>query len=213
MKRPWTQDELSTLRREYPHQPTASIAASLGRSSSSVYNAAFNLGLMKTAEYLASDHSGRVTKLTAGGNRHRFLKGHATWNKGMRGLDIGGKETRFPAGNMPHNHRPVGSERTDRDGILWRKVSDTRNKKADWRAVHVTRWEEVNGPLPADKIVVFADGNRSNFDPSNLLALTRPELMKRNTVHRYPKEIARLIQLRGALNRQINKRGRDAKQD
>jgi hypothetical protein len=38
--------------------------------------------------------------------------------------------------------------------------------------------------------------------------------MARNTLHRYPKPIAQAIQLRGALNRQINKRVRaHAEQD
>lgn len=212
MKQRWTRKELSILRREYPHQPTEVIAAKLGRSPSSVYNAVFIHGLKKTAEYLASDHSGRITKLTEGGKRHRFPKGLTPWNKGVKGLPLGGA-TKFKAGAMPQTWRPIGSERTDRDGILWRKVSDTRDKKADWKAVHVMEWEAVNGPLPAGKVVIFNDGNRGNFAHHNLIAVTRPELMARNTVHRYPKEIARLVQLRGAINRQINKRERDAKQD
>lgn len=38
--------------------------------------------------------------------------------------------------------------------------------------------------------------------------------MRRNSYHtRYPKEIGLVIQLKGALQRQINKRERDAKQD
>lgn len=212
MKRTWTPYEIRVLRREYPHRPTKEIAAKIGRSLSSVYNAVFIHGLKKTPEYLAGDHSGRISKLTDAGKVHRFSKGHATWNKGMRGLQIGGEKTRFAKGRLPHNHRPIGSEREDRDGILWRKVSDTR-RKSDWKAVHVIEWERANGPLPIGKVVIFADGNRRNFDPRNLLAVTRPELMRRNTVHRYPKEIARLVQLRGALNRQIRKRERDAKQN
>lgn len=72
-------------------------------------------------------------------------------------------------------------------------------------------WEAEHGPLPAGKFVVFADRNQKNFDPSNLVAVTRSENMRRNTYHRYPKEVARLIQLRGALNRQIHKRERHAK--
>ena len=34
------------------------------------------------------------------------------------------------------------------------------------------------------------------------------ENMRRNSCHQYGKEIARLIQLRGAVSRQINKRGK-----
>jgi hypothetical protein len=208
----WTPEQLAELRRIYPDRTAEDCARALGRSVSSIRNAAFLNGLNKSSQFLNSERSGRISDLTRFGRAYRFPKGHATWNRGMKGLDIGGKQTRFKAGDMPHNHRTVGSERVDRDGILWRKATDTR-RKSDWKAVHVIEWEKVNGALPSGKVVIFADGNRRNFDPSNLLAVTRGELMQRNTVHRYPKEIARLVQLRGVLNRQIRKRERDAKQD
>lgn len=207
----WTRRELTTLRRMYSDTPTNRIARRLRRSLSSTYQRARIEGLSKSAEYLASDVSGRLNKFSAAGRVYRFRKGHKTWNKGLS-VDIGGKETRFSKGHRPQTWRPVGSERIDRDGILWRKVSDTR-KRTDWKAVHVMAWEALNGPLPRGKFVVFADRNQRNFAPSNLLAVTRAENMQRNTCHRYPKEIARLIQLRGALNRQINKRERHAEQD
>lgn len=207
----WTVSELAFLRSHYPNKTADEIARLLGRSVSSVRNAAHLNGLRKSEEFLISEASGRM--FADAGRAYRFQKGHTTWNRGMKGLDIGGKKTRFATGHMPQTHRPVGSERTDRDGILWRKVSDTRRKMVDWRAVHVIEWERANGPLPSGKIVIFQDGNRCNFDPANLLAVTRAELMKRNTVHRYPKEVARLVQLRGALNRQIRKRERDAEQN
>jgi hypothetical protein len=161
---------------------------------------------------MSSESSGRLKGER--GSAYRFQFGHKTWNAGMKGLQIGGEQTRFTAGHRPQTWRPIGSERTDKDGILWRKVSDTRNRSADWKPVHVLIWESVNGPLPSGKFVVFADYNRSNFDPSNLLAVTRAENMHRNGLYsRYPKPIARLIQLRGALNRQIKKRERHAQQD
>lgn len=135
-----------------------------------------------------------------------FKKGHATWNKGMTGLQIGGIETRFKPGNKPHGWKPIGSERIDKDGILMRKYSDTGIKRDDWKPVHVHIWEEINGKVPKGSAVIFDDGNKRNFEIENLKCLTRAELMQRNSVHRFPKEIQRLCQLRGALNRQINKR-------
>lgn len=200
------------LRREYPHKPTTRVARKLRRSLSATYQRARIEGLSKSSAYLASVDSGRLRAMDARGRAYRFQKGHKTWNKGLS-VDIGGKETRFQTGHRPQTWRPIGSERIDRDGILWRKVSDTRDKRADWKAVHVLVWEAEHGPLPVGKFVVFADRDRRNFDPSNLLAVTRAENMRRNTYHRYPKEVARLIQLRGALNRQINKRERHAQQN
>jgi len=210
--RRWTQRQLEILHLEYPNRSTAHVARRVGHTLSSTYQYARRLGLRKSAAYLASEASGQLRKGSQAGSAHRFTKGHQTWNKGLS-VDIGGKETRFAKGHMPQTWRPLGSERIDTDGILWRKVSDTRNKRIDWQAVHVLIWEAANGPLPRGKFVIFADRNQRNFDPANLLAVTRAENMQRNTCHRYPKEVARLIQLKGALQRQINKRERSEKQD
>jgi hypothetical protein len=53
--------------------------------------------------------------------------------------------------------------------------------------------------------VAFMDRNTMNCNVANLEILTSAELLKRNSLHNYPIPIARAIQLRGALNRQINK--------
>jgi hypothetical protein len=45
-----------------------------------------------------------------------------------------------------------------------------------------------------------------------LECISRRENMQRNTVHNYPAPIPQLIQLKGALQRQINKRERHEKQ-
>lgn len=210
--RDWTHREIAVLRRMYPDMPTPRIARRLRRSLTATYQRARIEGLSKSPKYLASVESGRLRAMDQRGRAYRFQKGHKTWNKGLS-VDIGGKESRFTKGHRPQTWRPIGSERTDRDGILWRKVSDTGNKRADWQPVHVLIWEAANGPLQRGKFVVFADRNQKNFDPANLIAVTRAENMRRNTYHRYPKEIARLIQLRGVLNRQINKRERCAEQN
>ena len=54
-------------------------------------------------------------------------------------------------------------------------------------------------------------------DPDQITAdkvecISRAENMKRNSYHRYGKEIASLVQLRGAINRQINKRSKKNEQ-
>jgi hypothetical protein len=205
-KSKWTPEERAKLKALYADMTAEEVASELGRSVSSVRNQVFLLGLEKSDDFLASAKSGRIGKLLDRGFAHRFHKGFTPWNKGMKGLQIGGTETRFRKGHRPQTWRPVGSERVDKDGITLVKVSDTGVKKDDWRAVHVIAWEMVNGKLPRNKIVIFNDGNRDNFDPSNLIAVTRQELMQRNTVHRFPTELRRVIQLRGALNRQIRKR-------
>ncbi len=93
-------------------------------------------------------------------------------------------------------------------GYLIKKVAINSGRK-DWIQVHVIVWEKENGPVPDGHIVIFKDGNRSNFDISNLECISKRENLNRNSVHRLPKELAELCQLRGALNRQINKRAKN----
>ena len=49
----WTTPELKLLRQRYPHEPTAVLAAELGRTRHSVYMAANGFGLRKSPERLA----------------------------------------------------------------------------------------------------------------------------------------------------------------
>lgn len=208
MKRFWTDEEVSIMRADYPNMKTAKIAAKLRRTDRQVYNKALALGLKKSDEYLASPDACRLRRGDGAGEKTRFKKGMMPWNKGTNFV-AGGRsaETRFKAGHKPLNTwRPIGSERTDRDGYVYRKVADTGVKKVDWVMVHVLLWEGRNGKVPRGHSVVFKDGNRENVRIENLECITRAELMRRNTVHRLPKEIAELCQLRGALNRQINRR-------
>lgn len=209
MRRFWTKQELRELKRRYPHEQTCDTAKALGRSERAVYAAAGKLGLHKSAKYLASPAAHRFDGKKGG--QTRFPKGHEPWNKGTHFV-AGGRsaKTRFKKGNKPHTWVPVGAERVTKDGVLERKVSDRGGyNNRDWKPVHVLIWEKDNGPVPKGRLVVFKDRNRANFDRGNLECITRAENMRRNTYHRYGKDVARLIQLRGALNRQINKRGRN----
>jgi hypothetical protein len=89
----------------------------------------------------------------------------------------------------------------------------------NWVPVHRLVWIEHHGPIPAGHAVAFKPGQHTSvleeITLDRLELVSRAELMRRNTYHKYPKEIAQLIQLRGALQRQINKRERqlNEKQD
>jgi hypothetical protein len=108
---------------------------------------------------------------------------------------------------------PVGTVRIDeRDGYVVRKVSDTRNRSADWRPLHQLVWEAHNGPIPAQMIVVFRPGQKTTepdaITVDRLECITRAENMRRNAYQRFGPEVTKLTQLRGAITRQINKRAR-----
>ena len=106
-----------------------------------------------------------------------FEKGNVPHNKGKKtGSYPGMVSTQFKKGNVPLNHRPVGSERVTRDGYRERKISEPNI----WRAVHFLNWEAVNGPIPKGCVLIFKDRDRTNCEVSNLLLVTRAELARMN---------------------------------
>lgn len=219
-RHPWTDEDTAVLLAAYPDTPTEALAQALGRPVKSVYQKATALGLKKSAAYLAGPHACRLRRGDGVGRATRFQPGLVPWNKGVHWV-AGGRsaETRFQPGRRPEearNYRPIGSVRLSRDGYLERKVSDDRDTypARRWVAVHRLVWEQTHGPVPAGHIVVFRPGQRTLVEADitldRLECITRAENMARNTVHRLPKELARLVQLQSAVNRQINKRSQQA---
>ena len=106
-----------------------------------------------------------------------FPKGNIPWNKGTH-YQAGGRcaETQFKKGNRPHNYKPVGSERITQDGYLEIKIADPHK----WKGKHVIIWESIHGPRPRGYKVIFADGDRRNFDPENLILVSSAELCRMN---------------------------------
>jgi hypothetical protein len=189
-------EETELLIEYYPHRSTKEVAFITGKSISQCYAKAFALQLHKTEEYLATEASGRIKNSRV---ESQFKKGHEPWNKGMKGLDIGGKETRFKKGTVPPNHRAVGSERIDEDGYTYIKIAEP-NK---WVLKHRHIYEQEHGTLEPHMIVTFRDKNISNFDIENLEAITKVENMQRNTITKYPKPIRDTIKTLNKLWQEI----------
>lgn len=209
--KPWPAKAVAVLKRRYPHEPTKAIAADLGMTINAVYQKAQTLGLKKTEEYLNGPHASRLRPGHQRGMGTRFQPGQAPLNKGVKGWQAGGRatETQFKKGQMPHNTKPIGSYRFDASGTLQRKISNDKGSNSKrWRGVHELVWIETNGPVPPKHIVVFKQGMRT-IEPEEITldrveCISLAENMARNTYHNYPKPIAELIQLRGALVRKIN---------
>ncbi|MFM1991307.1 MAG: hypothetical protein RJA99_4264 [Pseudomonadota bacterium] len=213
-RRPWTAAEEAMLRDLYPTTITRQIARALGRPQSSVFGRAKKLGLTKSAEFFASDKSGRMSRGAAfRGVRNRFQKGHVPANKGVRGVHYS-PVTEFQAGHKPHNYAPIGSLRIHSAGYLQRKVTETGYPPDDWKMVHRLVWEEVHGPIPAGFLVTFKAGRQTTdleaIKVDALELVSRRELMARNTIHTMPPELAELSRLRGRVTREINKQTKDA---
>jgi hypothetical protein len=117
----------------------------------------------------------------------------------MKGLDIGGKETRFKKGTVPPNHQAVGSERIDEDGYTYIKIAE----HAKWVLKHRHIYEQHHGKLEPHMIVTFRDKNISNFEIENLEAITKVENMQRNTITKYPKPIRDTIKTLNKLWQEI----------
>lgn len=114
------------------------------------------------------------------GRTGRFPKGNKPWNKGMKGFSPEGcKATQFKKGNRPHTWVPIGSERITRDGYVEIKIQDNKKQK-NWKGKHILIWEKHNGPVPPGHAVIFGDRNRRNFDPDNLILVSRKQLVRMN---------------------------------
>lgn len=214
MKRiPYGPEEDEILRQLWPVNRAEDVAPLIERSVASVDNRAHKLGLHKDPAFVAR-------------NAATFRPGQTPHNKGRpqsEWLPDPGRSarTRFKAGEMhgaaQHNWVPIGTQKV-RDGQLVRKVTDDPDvyPAARWKPVARIVWEAVHGPIPAGYVVRFKDG-AATLEPDaitldRLECVTRAENMRRNSYHtRYPKEVAQLIQLRGALNRKINSRQRNTK--
>lgn len=199
-RRFWTTAEVSRLAALYPDTPMIQLQEMLGRPKSAIYGKAKELGLKRSAEFLASEHSGRLRRDNNPGVATRFQKGRGSWNKG-KPFAAGGRsaETQFVSGRLPHNHVPIGTEVMATDGYMKVKVAEPNA----WEWTHRRKWEAVHGPIPKGSLLVFRDGDHTNCAVSNLELITRGELMRRNTIHRYPEELKTAIRQLGKLKRAI----------
>ncbi|TGP22318.1 MULTISPECIES: HNH endonuclease [unclassified Mesorhizobium] len=112
-----------------------------------------------------------------------FEKGSIPFNKGKPHPARGrAAETQFKKGSMTGaaaaKYKPIGTERFNKDGYLERKIHDGLPLQSRWRLVHLIRWEELNGALPAGEALKCLDGDRRNTDPSNWRAIPRALLAR-----------------------------------
>lgn len=206
---PYGPEEDEIIRRLWPINTAADVGSLIDRAPSSVDNRAQKLALRKAPAYIAATST-------------CFRQGQVPANKGLRrpGWSPGRMaETQFKPGVLQGRaadiEQPIGAERITKDGILQRKVNNDLPFQRRWKAVHAIVWEAGNGPIPAGHVVIFKPGHATT-DASRIAAdglelVSRGELMRRNSYHnRYPKDVGLLIQLKGALNRKINRRLQEA---
>lgn len=173
--RKWTEAEDEFIREFAPGRLISEIQAEherrfgFKRSSSSLQNRKVKLGAK--------------SGIRAG----MFKKGFTPWNKGRTWDELGISEesrerirtTQFKKGGIPHNakDKPIGYERVDaKDGYIWVKIKDGVQGEANdnFRQKHHVVWEKASGrPVPDGWVIAFADHDRTNCDPDNLVAVPR----------------------------------------
>lgn len=109
----------------------------------------------------------------------RFKKGHVPANKGTHPPTRGRmEETQFKKGNLPHNTKPIGYERTRKDGYIEVKVKmrpSSPKANDNFKMKHRLVWEKEHGPIPEGHVVIFLDGDKRNFETSNLALISLAE--------------------------------------
>ena len=207
----WTPQEKELLTKKYPVSSTRELAEMFARSVGSVYNMAFLMGLKKTRDFIAYTARENILNPAHGGRKSLFPKGHKPFNKGRVQTEYMSPEsierarkTSFKTGNIPRNHRPVGSERVLKE---WGYIEVKILEPNVWKFKHRLVWEEHHGAIPDGANIQFRDGNPQNCSIENLYMITRAEQVKtENGIYaKYPKDLLLAIRAKGALKRQINK--------
>lgn len=199
----FTKKEDDFIKKNYLTMPIKTMERSIGRSFCGIHGRLKSLGLVIPPEIVAQ----RVLDST-------FKKGQIPANKGKK-MSPEQKEkckhTFFQKGHLPGNTiGEVGaiSIRTYgvRNGDSSYKIQYIQHEYLKWKPLHIHNWENQNGQVPKGFCLWFKDGNQMNAEVENLELITRKENMQRNSIQRYPEEVRQVMQMRGAINRQINKK-------
>jgi len=199
---PFTEDQKKTIKAEYLKKPVKRLADELGTTY------------------------GRIMRFLAKNNLHippalieqrkkasQKQPGNTPFNKGMKQTEymsaVGiakSKQSRFKKGTTPHNTNPFGNGaivlRKDTSGETYKYI---RIKPGVWDLYHRIVWQQHNGIIPPNHIVVFKDGNSLNTNIKNLKLINRSINILRNSKHNYPSEIIPSMVLNKKLQNQINK--------
>jgi hypothetical protein len=197
MKR-FTSEEDQYLKDNYLIFSAREIERQLGRSTGSVRYRYRILGLIVPEEIIKQ-------------NRY-FQKGYTPFNKGEKqekwmsaeGIKIC-ENTQLKKGCIPwHAKKEIEIVKWQRAGGKPYLVIYFKSKK--WFYLHRYIWEQQNGEIPKGFKLAFKDGNTLNCNIENLEVISCAELMQHNSGKRFGPDLYRIIRLRGALNRKINKR-------
>lgn len=167
----WTEEEIEFIREIYPYHENKEISQMVKDK----------FGFEVSARNLLNVRHKHKFPKKAIPNTGCYKKGNEPWNKGKVMSDEVKekvKKTWFKKGNTPINYRPVGSTRIDnKDGYKLIKIAEP-NK---WALYHRYLYEKTHGvKLKKNEAVIFADGDKTNFDIDNLVKVSRANLLYLN---------------------------------
>ena len=184
----------------YVKHSAREIAEVLGRSFYSTESKARHMGLSKPS-LCWSPHEDQVA-------RSKYAEGWSTRRIGKlllrpaRGVT---KRLMRLGVIRPKTVHPIGQERIDKDGIVWRKVSDTIGADlANWCRVDQIEWEQVNGPVP-DGFTLMIANKYLPRTPTNLRLIRKDELWGTITGNLLPPEARELVVLKRQIEREAKK--------
>ena len=186
----------------YPYIPAKALADYLGWTPSQIYNRTSRIGVKKDPK--VKQQMAKRLFLKAG-NQTRFEKGRKPWNEGKKCPNLlltNAAKTMFKPGRKPHNTKEDNamSIRKDTSGRMYYY---SKIKDGLWVLTHRLIWEQAHGPIPPKHIVRFIDGNTMNLELCNLECIPMAENANRNTLHRFPDDLKKVIRLKAKLNKHI----------
>ena len=205
----WKETEVKTLTALYPDVRCAVIAKVLNRGVHQVYSKASRLGLHKSEGFFLSKLSGRLNEVSYQGVTTRFEEGHVPTNKGLKWADFmspkgqeNSRRTTFQKGQPTHNTKENGtiSIRKDSQGNRYKWIK----MDGKYKMLHVYNWEQENGKVSKNHILVFKTTDKMNCELGNLELITKKENMLRNSIQRFPKELQVTMKKLSQLKKTIN---------
>lgn len=196
-KTTFTPEEDAIIFDNYLVLPIKTIARLIGRSHTGVNTRLRQLALIVPQELR---------------NKHRentlFRKGSIPPNKGKKmspEVYERSKHTFFKKNHIPHNAKEDWEEvqRKDKSGRRYWKIKLPGIRKLVYK--HIWLWEQEHGEVPKGHNIIFKNGHSLDCRIENLECISNSELMSKNSLHRFPEDLRKVIQLKGALKRQINK--------
>lgn len=194
--RPWTEEEKAWLAENYPNERGDWCAREFSRlfrpvSARAVQQEASKLGIRRGPGRACPKTTVRV-RWSERPDMQAWMEEHddgcsaallserfaERWGFPLSDIQVrwwrqhNGRACRRRSGN---SKVPVGHERACKGYVLV-KVADRavdHTAKDNWKLKHVAIWEHEHGPVPPGTNIVFADRDRANFSPENLVAVPR----------------------------------------